>query len=276
MPLKLSPTQIAFNASANGSFKAPFDEQIKFFQEKLALPAEHYDSILKEAHDRAFIVAGALKADLLDDLQGAVGMAINDGRSLDWFRENFENIVKVHGWEGWTGSDTSAGRDWRTKIIYRTNVMTSYAAGRYEQLNDPDLLKRRPYWKYVHNDTVAHPRPLHVSWSGLVLKHDDPFWSSHFPPNGWGCRCRVTSARPDQFKGDKAPDDGTYEKIDRFGQAHEIPNGIDYGWNYAPGKSKAALIDSTKEKISALPGLLANSLLTDLTENLINWDSEND
>lgn len=35
------------------SFKLPFDEQIDFFKEKLALPTQHWDDILKSAHDRA-------------------------------------------------------------------------------------------------------------------------------------------------------------------------------------------------------------------------------
>lgn len=46
-------------------------------------------------------------------------------------------------------------------------------------------------WRYRHNDTVTHPRRLHKSWDGLVLRHDDPWWRSHWPPNGWGCRCRI-------------------------------------------------------------------------------------
>lgn len=235
MPLKLSPSQIAFNARGDGSFKLPFQEQIAFFRQKLNLPTEHFDDILKAGHDRAFVVAGAAKADLLSDLQAALDQAIKDGKSIEWFRDNFSAIVKKHGWEGWTGSGTAAGRDWRTRIIYRTNVMSSYAAGRYAQLTNPALLKIAPYWKYVHNDTVAHPRPLHVGWSGLVLKHDDPFWATHFPPNGWGCRCRVTAVTAREFKGDTAPPETYWTKKDRWGNTHNVPTGIDYGWDYAPG-----------------------------------------
>jgi hypothetical protein len=231
MPLQLTPDKIGFNDRSE-VFKLPFEEQIAFFRGKLNLPTEHYDDILKAAHDRAFVVAGAQKADLLTDFHAAVEKAIAEGKSIQWFRQQFDDIVAKNGW-AYTGS-----RDWRTRIIYTTNSATSYAAGRWAQLNDPDLLKARPYWRYVHNDTVAHPRPLHVEWSGLTLRHDDPWWQTHYPPNGWGCRCRAVAVSKPNPNRDTAPDDGTYEKVDRNGEIHTIPKGVDYGWDYAPGASK--------------------------------------
>lgn len=224
------------------NFKLPFQEQIDFFRQKLNLPTEHYDDILKSAHDRAFIVAGASKADLLNDFRLAVDQAIKEGKSLGWFRKEFDGIVEKHGWQ-YNGS-----RDWRSRVIYRTNMAASYSAGRHKQMTDPALLKRRPYWKYVHNDTVEQPRPLHVEWSGLVLKWDDPWWDTHYPPNGWGCRCRVVPVRPKEYTGDTAPDDGTYTYVDRFGEQHVIPKGIDYGWDYKPGDSIAALLRRVIDK----------------------------
>lgn len=235
MPLNLSPTQLAFNARGDGTFNVPFQEQVDFLKQKLNLPTAHWDDILTSAHDRGFIVAGAAKADLLADFHTAINQAVADGKSIGWFKNQFESIVQKHGWEGWTGSDTVAGRDWRARVIYNTNIRSSYAAGRYAQLTDPDLLQTRPYWKYIHNDTVAHPRPLHQSWSGLVLPHDDPFWTQHFPPNGFGCRCRIAAVRASEYKGHPAPDDGEYTKIDRNGVAHTLPKGVDYGWGYTPG-----------------------------------------
>ncbi|CAE6502779.1 Phage head morphogenesis protein, SPP1 gp7 (fragment) [Nitrosomonas nitrosa] len=196
----------ATDPSIRGVFRQPFKEQVDFFRKKLNLPTERYDDIRKSAHDRAFIVAGAAKADLLNDLRDAVDKAIRDGESIGKFRDRFRGIVNKHGWHGWIGEGSKKGEAWRTRVIYQTNLTQSYNAGRYQQLNDPDLVKRRPYWKYIHNDTVSHPRPLHVSWSGLVLHKDDPWWQAHFPPNGWGCRCRVTAVRPSEYKGDKAPD----------------------------------------------------------------------
>lgn len=265
MPLKLSPTQVAFNARGDGKFSLPFQEQIDFFRQKLNLPTEHYDNIVNDAHDRAFVVAGAAKADLLNDLRGAVEKAIAEGKSIGAFRKEFAAIVQQHGWEGWTGSDTKAGRDWRTRVIYNTNMQASYNAGRYAQLKDPDLLKSSPNWKYIHNDTVAHPRPLHESWSGLVLPHDDPWWDSHFTPNGYGCRCRITAVGADAYKGHPAPDDGTYEKMDRNGEVHTLPKGVDYGFNYAPGASvQVQMTDFIANKVASFPPVLGEAFRDDV------------
>lgn len=265
MPLKLSPTQLAFNARGDGKFSLPFQEQVEFFRQKLNLPTEHYDDILAAAHDRAFVVAGATKADLLNDLRGAVDKAIADGKSIQWFRKEFAGIVQKNGWEGWTGSDTKAGRDWRTRVIYNTNIQVSYNAGRYAQLTDPDLLKYYPNWKYLHNDTVAHPRPLHQSWSGTVLPYDHDWWKKHFTPNGYGCHCRIVSAGPDEYKGQPAPNDGTYEKVDRNGVVHTLPNGVDYGFDYKPG---ASVLDELKgfidNKAASLPPELGQAFKSDV------------
>ncbi|MCK9345393.1 MAG: phage head morphogenesis protein [Candidatus Pacebacteria bacterium] len=260
MPLAISPDSAANTATTQDVFALPFLEQIAFFKDKLNLPTQAWDDILKAAHDNAFVVAGATKAELLADLNAAVLAAIKDGETINAFRKRFDEIVKKHGWEGWTGSDTKAGRDWRTRVIYQTNLSTSYNAGRWAQLHDPDLLKSRPHWKYVHNDTVMHPRPLHLAWGNLpvVLHHTDPWWTTHFTPNGWGCRCRIIAVTAAEYKGLPAPNNGTYIHVDLNGIAHDVPMGLDYGWDYAPGASVY------KPDLSRYPQSIAEALATDL------------
>lgn len=263
MPLTIAPDSVGFNARGNGTFNKPFPEQQAFFRQKLNIPTEKYDDILKSAHDRGFMVAGAAKADLLVDFRVAIDKAISEGKSLGWFQKEFDNIVAKHGW------DYKGGRDWRSRIIYTTNLRASYAAGRYAQLTSPSLLQSRPYWKYVHNDTVLHPRPLHVSWSGLVLKHDDPFWQTHFPPNGWGCRCQIEAAKASEYQGAQAPDDGVYTKVDPYGEAHVMPKGIDYGWDYAPGaNADTSLRDLVQQKLIRYPEAISSALSRDVNRYL--------
>lgn len=220
------------------AYARPFAEQLAFFRQKIDLPSRRWDDIWQAAHDRAFIVAGASEADLIADFRAAIDRAIAGQSTLEGFRKDFDAIVARHGWTGWTGEGSQAGRDWRTKVIYQTNMATSYAAGRWQQLTDPQLLQRRPYWRYVHADGVMYPRPLHVAWNGLTLRYDDPFWQTHFPPNGWGCHCRITAVTVEDFAAAEKVGKGTPPAgWDNISEKTGAPVGIDKGFAYAPGSS---------------------------------------
>ena len=243
-----------------------FQEQIDFLRRKLNLPSESWRDIQSAAHVRAFVVAGATKADLLHDLRKAVDQAVQGG-SIGEFRKNFAEIVAKHGWTGWTGEGTKAGEAWRTRVIYQTNLMTSYAAGRRAQLLDPDLVERRPFWRYVHNDSVTHPRPQHKRWGDmkLTLRHDHPFWETHFPPNGWGCKCRVVAvAAPGDGDGTEPP-----EGWAQTDPATGAPVGIDEGWGYAPGaRADNELRSFVQDKLIDYPPAIERMLSVDVNRHL--------
>lgn len=247
-------------ANPLGRFGLGFQEQIDFFRQKLNLATAAWDDIWQAAHDRAFVVAGATKADLLDDLRQAVEKAISEGTTLETFRQDFRKIVTDHGWHGWTGEDRTGGEAWRTRVIYETNLRTSYAAGREAQLADPGLQKLMPFRRYVHNDSVLNPRPQHLAWHGLTLPHDHPFWKTHSPPNGWGCRCRVTAVIKPKPGDPTAPPAGWDEISEKTG----APVGIDKGWAYAPGASlREELQTLVADKAQKLPPPLAAALAAD-------------
>jgi len=252
---------------ADGNYVAnPFAEQLNFFERKLNLPTERWDDILRSAHDRAFIVAGAANADLLNDLRAAVRRAIEGGQGIDAFKKDFDALVNKNGWTGWTGEGSAAGQAWRAAVIYKTNMSTSYAAGRWKQLNDPGLLSLRPYWKYVHSDSVLHPRPLHLSWDGIVLRHDHPFWLTHFCPNGWGCECRVVAVDAAEYANAKAlGQDEPPEGWDEIDPKTMAPVGIDQGFDYAPGantsQALADLVDAKLIKVDTAVGAVMNQAL---------------
>lgn len=237
----------------------PFHEQIDFFRAKLNLPTARWDDIWKAAHDRAFVVAGAMKADLLADLRQAV--APLQRTTLEQFRKDFRKIVQKHGWHGWTGEGTQAGEAWRTKVIFETNVRTSHAAGRYRQLTDPETLQAMPYWRYVHNDSVMHPREQHQAWHGTTLPAGHDFWQTHFAPNGWGCRCKIVAQKRPRA-GDKTEPPAGWDKRDAK-TGEQV--GIDKGWGYAPGASNAeALRQTMLAKAAKLPPELGDALAASL------------
>lgn len=249
-----------------GTFRKPFPEQIAAFRVRLGnlVPTQAWDDIQRAQHDRAFMVAGAQKADLLADLARAVDRAIAEGVSLEEFRRDFRDIVERNGWHGWTGEGTKAGEAWRTRVIYRTNAKVSYAAGRMAQLRDGAF----PYWIYFHGGS-AEPRIQHLSWNGLVLPSDHPFWAVAYPPNGWGCSCYVSGARSlraaERLGGDPSKElpPGWNSTDPRTG----APPGIDKGWDYAPGASSADLVSQMAEKAVDWRYSLSVAFFRDLPES---------
>lgn len=213
----------------------PFAEAIALLRRKVNLPTASWDAIWEGAHMRAFTVAGAMTEDIVADFRDAVTKAVEDGTTLADFRKDFDDIVDRTGWQ------YKGGYSWRTALIYQTNIRTLYAAGRWRQMTDPDVTALRPYLRYRHGGS-ADPRPQHLAWDGLVLPADDPWWATHYPPNGWGCSCFVESvgprdlARMGKSGPDAAPKSDTYNWTNpRTGQTLAVPVGIDPGWAYNPG-----------------------------------------
>ena len=230
---------IALATASVSHTRLPFAEQIEFFRSKLDLPTRAWTDIWQDEHDRAFVVAGAAHADLVADLRGAVDKAIADGTTLATFRKDFDSIVAKHGWS------YNGGRDWRTRVIYSTNLRTSYAAGRYQQMKD--VAEHRPFWRYRHSHASKDPRHDHLAWDGLILRHDDPWFDTHYPPGGWGCKCYIETLAERDLKrlGKDGPDAAPAVRtrtvtVGAKGPSPRtvtVPVGIDPGWAYAPGKS---------------------------------------
>ena len=238
----------------------PFAEALAFFQAKLNLPTQAWDDLRGAAHDRAFVVAGALQADLLADLKTAVEKAIAQGTTIETFRKDFAKLVAERGWTGWTGEETKAGVAWRTRVIYETNLFASYSAGRYQQMKD--VAEARPYWRYRHSDASVIPRAEHLAWDGTILRHDDPWWTTHYPPNGFGCKCYVETLSEREMNQhglketpqDAIPYNGEVQGVDpKTGEEFTRPEGVDKGWDYAPGANRTTpLYDLIARKLPNL------------------------
>lgn len=217
----------------------PFGEQVGFFRRKLNINTQSWIDVLEAEHDTAFMVAGANRDDLVADFREAIRKAIDEGATLADFRKDFDRIVATHGWE------YNGGRNWRSRVIYETNLRQSYNAGRWVQL------QQFPYWRYRHSDAVDVPRPLHEAWDGMILRADDPWWLTNFPANGWGCQCYVEglTERDMQKLGRTGPDTAPPLNLQDVTVGIRSPNGprivrtpegVDPGFGYAPGRAAGA------------------------------------
>lgn len=238
-------------SAAYGSL--PFAEQAEFFRRKLNLPTTGYTDIHTREHDWAFVVAGANRDAIVADFRAAVEKAIAGGSTLEDFRKDFDRIVATHGW------DYNGGRNWRSRVIYDTNLSTSYAAGRWQQL------QAAPYWQYEHQDWVEHPREEHQAWDGMVLAREDPAWQVIYPPNGYYCHCQVRGLWPRDLErlGKSGPDPSPQLKyVERtIGQRSalgprtvRVPEGVDPGFEYAPGSARLRSAIPPERPTPPIPG----------------------
>ena len=230
----------------------PALEAIENIRSKLAIPTKRWDDYLDLPRAKAFTIAGATKVDLLNDLQEDIAQALENGESISNFRKRFDSTVQKHGW-------TYKGkRGWRTRVIYDNNLRSSHMAGRWEQIQRTK--KSRPYIVYY---TVGDRkvRPEHRAWHQTTLPVDHPFWDTHYPPNGWGCRCYIISANDALLKrlgltpAEQAP---ALKETTRVSQSTgeiygDVPAGIDVGWNNNVGKQWLGPDAAFGEKLMKLP-----------------------
>ncbi|QPJ61693.1 MAG: hypothetical protein G3M70_07250 [Candidatus Nitronauta litoralis] len=222
----------------------PFEEAIRFMRDKVRLPTRDWRGIERGMHSRAFVVAGAMKSELLADFHEEVTKAIANGTTVADFKKQFNSIVQKHGW-------TYQGKPgWRAALIYNTNMRTAHAAGAEAQMQRTKA--RRPYARYIAGLSVE-PRPEHLEWHNTVLPLDHPWWHTHTPPNDWGCKCKKVSVSKREAERDglqildDAPRNGTYKwKDPRTGKEHTFPSGIGKFWDYNPGRAAWGQVETKR------------------------------
>lgn len=232
-----------------------------------------YREIWEDEHKRAFTVAKMTKANLLNDVYQSLERAIEEGQSYEEWREKILNklertwIGKTYGelWDEMSPeerakhkSPTKSERERvikesRLKTIFRTNMFSAYQAGRYRQMSDD--VENYPYWRYVTMDDDA-VRPAHAKMHGVIFRHDNPFWQTHFPPNGYNCRCEV-----------EALDDFDIEAQGLTVETDPTPytDCVDEGWDYNGGDVELAQ-HAIKQKAEKFPEKLYEQLELDFED----------
>lgn len=228
----------------------PPAEAVRFFQSKGYRVGFAWADVWQEEHARAFTVAKALRRDLLEDIRAEVDRALGEGTTLREFRQRLTPVLQEKGWWGrqrmtdpLTGESriVQLGSPRRLKIIFDTNLRMAAAAGRWERIER--VKERRPYLRYsaVLDERT---RAEHRAWHGTVLAADDAWWNTHYPPNGWNCRCTVQQLSERDLErfgfavAGAAPASPTRAwRNPRTGAIARVPEGIDPGFAYNVGKA---------------------------------------
>ena len=266
-----------------------------YIKNKKLNPAFSYKDVWREEHATSFTVAKVLQRDVLSDMHNAALKAIEKGQSFDSFKKNIIPTLQEKGWMSREVTDPVTGRtvtthlgsDRRLKTIYNVNMRSAYQKGQYDRTMASDL---HPYLMYRVGPSVKH-REEHLNWDGLVLDKNDPWWDSHFPPNGWGCKCytrAVTERQKQKFEaeglpvppgidGNKSgktkiktvapPDEIRYFYNDRKRVMEAVPKGVDPAFNWHQGKApRGEGAEKTLEESRRRNGIALKDVVPDMAD----------
>ena len=181
-------------------------EAIEFFAAKGYATSWNWWEVWESAHARAFTVAKAVQSDVLESIRGALDKALAEGQTRREFARQLEPTLQKLGWWGRKvvvdpegGAEVvQLGSPHRLRTIFDSNMRSTFGAARQRQ--QMENAGSRPFWMYdARND--GRVRPSHAAMDGQVFRSDDPIWKTHYPPNGWNCRCRVRALTAAQVRG---------------------------------------------------------------------------
>lgn len=218
------------------------DAAIKFWQERAKLTWDQAKGLAEGAKARAFYVTGLYQQDLVQLVSDGIEAALANGETLPRFKERILAAIQAQGWHSH-----------RVENIFRTNMQSAYAAGRYKKMQA--VKASRPYWQYmaVMDKRV---RPSHAVLHGKVYPADHEFWDSNYPPNGFRCRCGVVTLSERQVKAQGLTVEKEMPKADMW---TDPKTGMEYFVNF-PGADNGFRSNPFKEwakngGVSDLPGL---------------------
>lgn len=199
------------------AFDLPPKEAVKLLEDLGIDTSGNWDEMMKGAEARGFVISRVVAADVLQDMKDELERALAEGTSFQEFKKNARDLLARRGW---TGKDALEGSGqtvdltpaWRLELIYRQNLQTSMNAGRF--IGQLETINTRPYLEYS-GITDKRQTDLCKGLDGVVLRADDPFWLTSYPPNHMRCRSRVTSLSEREIarSGIKVADDKTLEEL---------------------------------------------------------------
>lgn len=245
-----------------------------------AIITHDWQELWQDEHAQQFTISRLTRLDLLQSIRDGLQRSVDGDLSRrDWMRDT-EKLLKDAGWWGQkqvvdpeTGKLVTTTFDpARLKLIYDTNTRQAYATGQWERVQA--ARRTHPYIRYVTMDD-DRVRPAHRAWHNLVLPVEHAFWSTHWPPNGWRCRCRVVAISQRDYDAGSAPSGAPLNKQPppdfsrqhvnrRTGEITQVPNGVDPGFGYNAGKARQrALEQITQAKLAAADKALAQAARKD-------------
>lgn len=171
--------------------KVPPKQAIEAFKAKKVLSPRTFRKLSDAYKMKSFTVTADLRVYMIDKIKGDIHAAISEGTTRQKFIKQLGERFDAWG--------VTRLKKHHAETVFDTNVLGSYAHGRYEQITSPGLMKMRPYWQYK---TVGdgRVRESHAAMHNKIYPSDSEVWKTWFPPNGFRCRCSISTLTEEQAK----------------------------------------------------------------------------
>lgn len=241
------------------SFKQTSDAAHAYLKNKGFKLTFNYDEMKSQAHHQAFTVAKVTRVDLLNDVFTSLNQALETGETFKDWQAKIKPTLQKKGWYGKkevvdpkTGEikDIYIGSR-RLRNIFNTNMRVAHSVARFKQAK---ALNVSVFWYYA-SMLLPKTRDTHAAIHGTVLHKDDVFWRTNYPPNDWGCKCKVRAYSAKQLeKRGLSVSDKTPQSV----------AGKDWSYDVGAGSKVGAL---TQMKLgTGLATLLPNKALDNLDD----------
>ena len=169
----------------------PHDEAADFIKSKPAVSRAVFNKLLPELKARAFAITGLESATAVQNVRDAIA-ELPRGGDWDTIKKQIADQMSPYFIDDLADAETQAGQkmgaDRRADLLLRLHGFQAYSAAAYRALDEQrDVF---PYWQYKSMGD-GKVRATHRALHDTVLPAGDPFWSGHYPPWEWGCRCQV-------------------------------------------------------------------------------------
>lgn len=214
---------------------------------------QHADAVLSYAYNlQVDTVITAMEANLY---RFSIGKTLAEVQALN---EAFRKSKSFSEFKMQAKTLTTDFNERWAKTEYNTALLAAESAANYQ-----DLMRKSkifPYWKYktVGDSKV---RQEHAALDGLILHYQDPRWKEIFPPNGWGCRCKIEPVM--LHEGKQVNIEEMQKQADRYMESIDWQNAKQSGWGTNRGEA-LVVFDTNQQYLYKMPTHSARSI-DDLT-----------
>ena len=210
--------------------------------------------VLRESEVLDFIDAHAAVLDsTFDKIKMSDGMRLSLQKS-DWIfsgmktfhelHEAFPSLLDEHGerkpferfYSDVRKVDETYNRNY-LRAEYNFATASAEMAAKWEQYErDGDRY-------YLQYRTVgdSHVREEHAALNGTTLPVSHPFWDTHYPPNGWNCRCLVVQVRKSSHE--QTSEDELSKRTKALAEQQAKSKGKSEMFRFNPGKQRKVFPD---------------------------------